>query len=618
MATTDIHPITSTVGLALQYVTNDKVESVLKDDVADSINYAMNDKTGEVTYKTITSTMNCMDREKPIETFKKTMERFGEKELREGNSKTKDGKAILAWHLVQSFEGQYDPTVINQIGYELAKELFLNFPVVISTHTNTENTHNHIMICAWNMEGKKYNYDHAAYQRIREVSDELCLKYGFSVLEETRTRKLIQWKDEDGQTHYYEPTDRKNRIIEQRRSGEIENADVNSYVNTIPYDIDISKKQSNVETVKRAIDNFLPYATSYEHLLSMLRESGFAVKDKKKSGEWLSHVSFQPPTASKAVRDSSIDKENNFYCRENLTKVIEKNNEERSHHAEEQDISKIPYYQSYVYGEIDVQNIDMDFRIAVDEATGEVKAEKRGEIEKAIISDVKVKDGILRQKYDTTTLNNLIAREQEERKRKVPPKAKENLLVRQIQDSFENLTFIENRQIYSYEQINSIVSELWGQYNLCLSKLEDAEGMIQQLDYISSVPKLLAETRGRMQKNKDNSEYLIEEYPADAKVLKRCIELMKKHNLTDSESLSDLRTSIAKHKEQTEKLQGMLNKFSQELAAYNRCVQTLQRIDREYGGMNDLTFDDYRRITTTAEQKAEQTNTSRRRKGYER
>lgn len=55
MATTDIHAIKQTVGVAIGYITKDKVEEKIKDDIADSIKYAINDKTGEVTYYTTSS-----------------------------------------------------------------------------------------------------------------------------------------------------------------------------------------------------------------------------------------------------------------------------------------------------------------------------------------------------------------------------------------------------------------------------------------------------------------------------------------------------------------------------------------------------------------------------------
>ena len=360
MATTDIHAIKQTVGVALSYITKDKVEEKVKDDIADSINYAINDKTGEVTYKTISSFLNCIDSGNPVKTFRTMRDMFGREEMEHGNKKTKDGKPVIAWHLIQSFEGNVDPRIANEIGVKLAKEMFPNFPVVVSTHTNTENTHNHIMICAWDLNGKKWNQCNENYRQIRYASDKLCDEYGLSVLENTREQKLIKWEDKDGVTRYYEPTDRKNELLRKREAGEVSTDDVNSYRNTISYEVATAKKLSNVEAVKQAIDSALPYATSYEHLLMMLREQGFSIKEKKKNGDWLAHIVFQPPTAEKGVRDNSIDKENNFYSRENLTKQIEQNNAERS--KGKADVQSVPYFGSYEYGKIDVQSINENFR----------------------------------------------------------------------------------------------------------------------------------------------------------------------------------------------------------------------------------------------------------------
>ena len=59
MPITHIHKVTSTIGKAISYGKSDKVEkNVIKDDIADTINYASNDKTGEVIFKTITSYQN--------------------------------------------------------------------------------------------------------------------------------------------------------------------------------------------------------------------------------------------------------------------------------------------------------------------------------------------------------------------------------------------------------------------------------------------------------------------------------------------------------------------------------------------------------------------------------
>lgn len=615
MATTEIHAITQTVGASLAYIMSDKVEVVLKDDVADSIAYVMNDKTGEVTYITLTSTLNCFNPSNPVEDFYALMHTYGRREITHGNARSKGGNAIVAWHLIQSFEGQVDPVIANEIGNKLAQELFPNHPVVISTHTNTENTHNHIEFCAWNLDGKKYNYDHAAYQIIRETSDRLCDEYGLSVLEHTRDRKLVKWQDVDGQTHYYEPTDRKNELIQKRKEGELTNDDVNSYRNTVQYDIGEAKKQTNVEIVKQAIDSKLPYATSYEHLLFMLREIGFRIKDKKKNGEWLAHITFIPPTADKGVRDYKID-EFGYYIRENLTAIIAEQNKALGREEETLLQLNVPYYDEYVYGEIDVQNINEDYRAEVSEY-GEYKIVKRGEPEKDIIRDVKKSDRELYGLYDTSQIDRLIAEQREARKYKKQPQKREEILVQQIQEGFENLRFMERKQIYSYQQINETVKGLWEQHNACLVKIGEAERMIDRLENVSRAPQILKETKARMEQGKDNPEYIMEQYPKDARLAKVCVEDMKKYNVSDIESLKSLQVSIQKYREQVNSLQGMLTVFSKELSEYNRCVTTLARIDKEQGRDKNELFVSYENITRNSKREAERTE-QKKQKGKDR
>lgn len=616
MATTDIHAITQTINLSISYGMSDKVEPVLKDDIADSIKYAMNDKTGEVTYFTLSSTLNCANVVNPAEDFHALINTYGRRELEYGNAKTKDGKPILAWHLIQSFEGQVDPRIANEIGRKLAEELFGNYPVVISTHTNTENTHNHIQFCAWNLDGKKYNYDHAAYDRIRQCSDRICEEYGFSVLEGTRDRKLVSWTDKDGNTRYYEPTDRKNELIRKREAGEISPDDVGSYRNTIPYEVATAKKETNIETVRQAIDSCLPHATSYDHLLFMLRELGFTVKDKKKNGDWLAHITFVPPTAGKGVRDYSIGKDG-YYTRENLTAVIEAQHAERRRSEVLQEQHNILYFDNYVYGEIDVQSINEDYR-AERAADGSMRIIQRGEAERSIIRDVKASDWELAQRFDTERLRELVAEQNEAQKRRRPPQNRNEILVRQIQEGFVNLKFIEKKQLYSYSQINEIVKGLWGQYNACLSKIGEAEEMIQRLEAVVRAPDILRETLQRMEQGKNDPEYMLEQYQKDRRLMKGCMDSIKKHNISDAASLGSLKENIEKYRSQVSALQEALSSFSTELAAYNRCVATLARIDRASGRDNREFLTAYEVIVKAGQQEAEREREKRKQEKHER
>lgn len=610
MATTDIHAITGTVGQAIDYVVSDKVEAIKKDDIADSIAYAMNDKTGEVVYLTLTNTHNCVNQQDPVKDFYFQMKRYGEDEILHGNSRTIDGKPILAWHLIQSFEGQVDPTLANEIGMKLTRELFPNFPVVVSTHTNTENTHNHIMICAWDLDGKKYSDDKTSYRAIRTTSDRLCDEYGLSVIEHTRKQKLIQWRDEDGKLHFYEPTDRKNEMIRKRQAGELTTDDVGSYRNTVPYEVATEKKLSNVETVKRAIDSLLPYATSYEHLLMMMRERGFAVKDKKKNGDWLAHVSFTAPTAERGVRDSSISRDG-YYTRENLTALIEAQNAERERsQREKQEEEKsgstfiaVPFFAEYVYGKIDVQSINETYR-AERKNDGTMEYVRRGEAERDVIRDIKASDKILTSVFDTSGLQRMVERQREEMKQGRPPKTSNETLIRQIHEGLDNLRFMEEKKIFSYAQINERVKGMWEQYNSCLDKIVYAESMIDRLEKAALLPKALEQVSARIEKGRDNPQYMMEQYHKDVKLAQSYMDNMKKYGVSDADSVQKLQDTIAKYKAQISKLDGALVAYSKELSAYDRCVRVLSRIDEKSGTAFKGQLQEYRTIVRNAEQEA--------------
>ena len=99
---------------------------------------------------------------------------------------------IIAFHAVQSFkEGEVTPELAHKIGVELAKELWGDrFEVIVTTHLNTENIHNHFVINSVSYkDGKKFYDGHTTYARMRHISDEICERYGLSVLKEKPTKR---------------------------------------------------------------------------------------------------------------------------------------------------------------------------------------------------------------------------------------------------------------------------------------------------------------------------------------------------------------------------------------------------------------------------------------------
>ena len=99
----------------------------------------------------------------------------------------------LAYHLEQSFKpGEVTPEVAHQIGVELAKELFgEKFEAVVATHTDKDHIHSHIILNSVSfVDGSKFHQPNAMYyDRIRKLSDQLCARYGLSIIKEAKSHK---------------------------------------------------------------------------------------------------------------------------------------------------------------------------------------------------------------------------------------------------------------------------------------------------------------------------------------------------------------------------------------------------------------------------------------------
>lgn len=610
MAIVQNHAITATVNRTLDYCAADKIGVAKSPEQMENISYVPFDtdkEDGLVIYETLTTSLNLTKPGEPYNTFKSNMKEFGAKELANGNAKRKDGLPVLAWHYIQSFEGGVDPQIAHEIGVKLAEKVFPGFAVQVSTHTDKENIHNHFVICAWDNEGKKWNQSNKVYQNIRSESDRLCDEYGLSVLEGTREQKLVEWTDRDGKKHKYEPTDRKNRIIENRERGEAYSDDVGSYRNTKPYEREKEKIDTLTLTIRRDIDRYLPFAKDYEHLLSMLREQGYTIKDKKKNGEWLSHVVFLPPGAeegSRGKRDYLLhrgsDKEEGYYTRENLEKVIAQTVAERGivHDDighEVMPVSSPVIMGDYDYSEIDVMHLDTNFRTERQD-DGSLRVYQRGEVERDIIHDVKEKDAYLhRGLIDTSDLDRAIREQALIRRtgKNVPAKNKQERLIREIQQDFDMLSFVERRKVYTYRQANEIISGLWNRHNETVLLLDRAKKSVSVYRQLLEFPSRLQAVQASMKMNAGKPEYMALQYHKDLQSVKTLEAMLVKYGINTEDGISEMQRKADNAEAMIEKLSSQLNAFRQDLTAYQECMKVLRRIDGSRGNQRDIYFREY-------------------------
>lgn len=174
MATTGFWPVKSRLKEVIDYADNpDKTteRKYLDGDLATALEYAENDsKTDKKMYVT---GINCIT-EKAYEQMTATKQRYGKLG---GN---------VAYHCFQSFcTGEVPPEEAHQIGLETARAMWGNdYEIVVTTHLNTENIHNHMIINSVSFRtGRKFENHISDHHRLREISDEICRERGKSVLE---------------------------------------------------------------------------------------------------------------------------------------------------------------------------------------------------------------------------------------------------------------------------------------------------------------------------------------------------------------------------------------------------------------------------------------------------
>ena len=192
MATTGFWPIKGRLKDAIDYAENpDKTtdSKYLDEDLYSALRYASNDeKTDKKMY---VSAINC-PKQLAYETMMDTKRRYGKLG---GN---------VAYHGYQSFKtGEVTPQEAHTIGMETAQRMWGDdYEIVVTTHLNTDNIHNHIVVNSVSFRtGRKFENHISDHYRLREISDAVCQEYGKSVLKNAKFyggEKGAYWVHKDG------------------------------------------------------------------------------------------------------------------------------------------------------------------------------------------------------------------------------------------------------------------------------------------------------------------------------------------------------------------------------------------------------------------------------------
>lgn len=579
MAITFIYPIKTTPQNSIKYNTSNKESTIEKDDGADSLNYIMRDKKGianelseeylkkmkayiniegdKIIFDTISTALNCSVKNANAQ-WNYVRNKFKKKaNYNEGK------KENLQYCIVQNFGTDIDPLLANRIGKEFAEEYLSKYQCIISTHINTGYVHNHIEFNATSfVDGKKFNDCLKTIAEIRKISDRLCEKYNLQVLEDTKEFNLIRYKDSNGKIKYYEPTERKDKLIEGEFSKK------NDYRNTNQYKEFIKRKETHLDILKKDIEKIITISETYEDFLQQMHNIGYEVKAKTQNSNWRKHISFKAETWDKFIRDSALGEE---YTREKLTSFIAKNNNKKEVEVVKKD-KNIMIEESYNYDDKLINSLDVYYRYK--KIKKDYEKIKRNEIEKDII---------INTKNMNDELNEMIRQAsyiKKEREQVINGSKRKQYLLDRINSNLKTLQFVEENNIRSFEQIKNIVATLYEKRNIASEELNLISAALKNANKNIVLMKKCRELEGCINNNM-NLEYDLYEKENDIKMLEVYKNKLKQMNLLDEDKQEKYIEKYGKYEYEFKKLCFALENINKRINNYDECVFNISYIDRQ-------------------------------------
>lgn len=195
MATTGFWPVRGRLKEVIDYANNPNkttAKEYLDEDLYAAIRYVENDdKTDQTMF---VSGVNCSKHNAYNEMIA-VKRRFGER-----------GKNI-AYHGYQSFAiGEVTPEEAHDIGKETARKMWgAKYQVVVTTHLNTDNIHNHFVVNSVSFKtGRKFRNGIGDRIDLRKISDAICAERNKSVIQGNKfySNKKAYWVEKSGKlTH---------------------------------------------------------------------------------------------------------------------------------------------------------------------------------------------------------------------------------------------------------------------------------------------------------------------------------------------------------------------------------------------------------------------------------
>lgn len=234
---------------------------------------------------------------------------------------------IHAHHLIQSFspDDKLTPEEINRIGYETIKELTGgNFRFIVTTHTDRNHVHNHILINSVDLNSdRKLKWDYAQERNLRMISDRLAKEAGATIIQPNRyshekfeAYRKTNHKFELKQRLYFLMKHSKNfeDFLAKAPALNVEMDFSHKHARFLmtdremkqvirgkqldkrqPYTEDYFREQFATRAIEQRLDFLLPRARDLSHLLEMAEQLNLTISLKKK------HVTFTLTENSRTI-----------------------------------------------------------------------------------------------------------------------------------------------------------------------------------------------------------------------------------------------------------------------------------------------------------------------------
>lgn len=266
MATTGFWPVKGSLKDVVKYAENpDKTTNpkYLDDDLAAALKYVSNEDKTDM--QLFVGAINCP----PVRAYEQMMA-----------TKRRYGKTggNVAYHGYQSFKsGEVTPEEAFEIGMKTARRMWgKEYEIVVTTHLNTDNLHNHFVINSVSFKtGLKFENHISDHKLLREISDEICKEYGKSVIE----------------------------------NADFYNGDRNAYW------VHKHGGKTRRDILREDVDDAINNSASYVEFVALMKHKGYVFS----RSEATDHPSVKAPTWEKAIR---FDRLGNEYKKDRILERI--------------------------------------------------------------------------------------------------------------------------------------------------------------------------------------------------------------------------------------------------------------------------------------------------------